>query len=156
MRESVFFPLLLLFVSSVLAQLYVLDNIDAVINQTYNIGLGSLLSSLGLPSDFLGMQFGSLTLGFNLASGALMLAISGLSIAVLAGAKFKVLDSGFELSETSVSALTYGLTYFGAWMLLSVLGSPLFFAIPLIGLPFYFLLSLIYVNGVLEMMHINA
>lgn len=151
MRMAVFAPLLMLFCSSMFAQLLVMQNVGAFLDNTVDVGL---------PVQFFEFQLGTITLGFNLASGAILLAVTGITIAVVAGIRLSgsILGTGgaISLSETSVSAVTYGLVFFGAWLLLSLLGSPLILIIPIFGIPLYFLMTLIYVIGVLEMMHMNA
>ena len=151
MRMAVFTPLLMLFATAIFAQLYVMGNITEVIDQSVDVGL---------PVQFFEFAVGSFVVSFNLASGAILMAMTGILIAVVAGIRGSISALTFgvslSLSETSVSALVYGVTFFGAWMILSPFASPMFFMIPMYGIPLYFLLSLIYVIGVLEMMHMNA
>lgn len=106
-------------------------------NLTANITEG------GTPTE-VGVEGYTIDVGFDYATGVIVLLISAVAVAIIAG----ITAVGSGLKEISVKIIFKTSIYLGIWALFSAFGLSGLTIIPLFGWMLYFLLTISYVIGV--------
>jgi hypothetical protein len=145
----------------VLAQLLLMNSaLGFLTNGKTSVDLGSQnsggVTSGGTLANVVGFTLGGYVIGFNLAGGVVVIIITSIILAIVAGIHFTttIMGSGFSFNLAEV--IVYGVVFYGLWILFSVFGSPLILLIPFFGVPIYFLMTLVYTLGVFEMMRVGG
>lgn len=116
----------------------------ARLTASFNFFGGNVGGSLDGSSASGGIDLGFLKFDFNPITGAILILLLLLVLAVLVGLKF----AGFGLSDESVRIIINVVVYGGIWGALSLLGYGAINAIPFFGGFIYIILTIMYVLGV--------
>jgi len=153
--KAILLPLLLLMFASMLGVCRLLgyvnfggnpvgsDFYNSSANQYY--GNGSLV--VGGNSTVVSTDTASVGMSAVISSGIITLVVTSVALAVVSG--IQVLGSG--LNSVATMAIFKSASLFGIWFLFSVFALLLFAEVPVFGYPLYFLLTLFYSVGVVEM-----
>lgn len=145
-NDFIFYPLFIIIIVSLFTQLYYNDIVifGSDKNQTQ-----SLIGNQTLTGDEseLELEQGSLSLGFDMTTGLVVIIISAIALGLIG---IKVLGSG--LDPTSVKIIWNGIVFYGLWAIFSVLSYGSIASIPTFGVLFWFLMTFIYSIGVFNKM----
>jgi len=146
MNTRIVYPLILLVILGAFSQLVYLESVNLSSNSTISEELVQNQTLTGTESE-LEVYGGSFTIDFEMTIGLIVIIVSALFLGLIG---IKVLGSG--LSEHSVKIIWNGLIYYGLWGVFSAFAINAFFAIPIFGAFFWFVLTFIYTLGLLSKM----